>query len=116
MTGRRIMLLVAPALLAAGSLATGCSPGAAQSAPRTVDVHVRDLQFTPGEVTVSVGDTVRWTFDDGGMFHHVEATDDSFDSTILGTGTFSTTFTDAGTHSYACSIHPYMTGTVTVSE
>lgn len=116
MTGRRTMLLVASAVLAAGSLATGCSSGAAQSAPRTVDVDVRDLQFTPSEVAVSVGDTVRWTFDDGGMFHHVEATDHSFDSTIVGEGTFSVTFADAGTHPYACSIHPYMTGTVTVSE
>lgn len=115
MIGRRTMPLAAPVLLAAGLLATGCSPGA-PSAPRTVDVEIRDLQFVPGDVEVSVGDTVRWTFDDDGMFHHVEAADGSFDSEIVGEGTFSVTFAEAGTHSYACSIHPHMTGTVTVSE
>ncbi|MGF6823925.1 plastocyanin [Microbacterium sp. ZKA21] len=116
MIGRRTMPFAAPVLLAAGLLATGCSPTEASPAPRTVDVEIRDLQFVPGEVEVSVGDTVRWVFDDGGMFHHVEATDGSFDSEIVGEGMFSVTFSEAGTHPYACSIHPYMTGTVTVSE
>ncbi|ALJ21593.1 hypothetical protein AOA12_17520 [Microbacterium sp. No. 7] len=98
-----LTLLLAPAVLA------GC-------AGAVVEVGIRDLRFTPQEVTVRVGDTVRWRFDDEGLYHHVEADDASFDSDIVGEGTYDVTFTEPGTYPYACSVHPYMTGTVVVSE
>ncbi len=37
-----------------------------------------------------------------------------FDSGITGVGTFRHTFDRAGTYVYTCSVHRYMTGTVTV--
>lgn len=93
-------------------LSAGCSPGVT---PPAAVVEIQDLRFTPGSVTVPAGSAVEWRFDDGGLYHHVHADDGSFDSDIVGEGTYSATFDEAGTHTYACSIHPYMTGTVTVS-
>jgi plastocyanin len=73
------------------------------------------LRFEPADVTVAVGDTVTWTHD-GGLPHTVTATDGAFDSGELGNGdTFEFTTEEAGTLDYVCSIHPDMTGTVTVS-
>jgi plastocyanin len=93
-------------------LSAGCTTAAA--APAAV-VEIQDLRFTPQAVTVAPGSTVEWRFDDGGLYHHVHADDGSFDSDVVGEGTYSVTFDEVGTHPYVCSIHPYMTGTVTVS-
>jgi plastocyanin len=72
-------------------------------------------RFEPAEVTVAVGETVTWTHD-GGLPHTVTATDGAFDSGDLAGGdTFAFTAEEPGTIDYACSIHPEMTGTVTVS-
>jgi plastocyanin len=108
MTARRAALLAMPALIL---LAGGCA-GAAP-APSAV-VEIRDLRFAPDTVTVPAGGTVEWRFDDGGLYHHVQADDGSFESEIVGDGTFTVSFDRPGTHAYTCSIHPYMTGTVVV--
>ena len=100
--------MIAVAALLAPLTLTGC-------AQHVVEVAVRDLQFTPQDVIVEVGDTVRWRFDDDGLLHHVVADDGSFESPMSGTSTFEVVFTKPGTYPYSCSIHPYMTGTVIVS-
>ena len=47
--------------------------------------------------------------------HTVRATDGSFASKVLDTGErFSVTFAKPGEHAYFCSLHPMMTGKVTV--
>jgi plastocyanin len=72
-------------------------------------------RFEPAEVSVAVGDAVTWTHE-GGLPHTVTATDGAFDSgTLAGGDTFAFTPEEAGTFDYVCSIHPEMTGTVTVS-
>jgi len=73
--------------------------------------------FSPGSVTVPVNTTVKWT-NAGGMQHTVTST------TVPVNGTFNQTvnpgvsvclkFTSAGTFNYQCSLHPVMTGLVTV--
>lgn len=40
--------------------------------------------------------------------------DGKFDGQVAGGSTFSSTFMDAGTFTYFCSIHTTMTGTITV--
>ena len=78
------------------------------------EVTIADFAFDPGDLTVSVGDTVTWTNDDD-TDHTVTADDDGFDSGDLGGGdTFEQTFDEAGEFSYHCSIHSQMTGTITV--
>jgi plastocyanin len=77
------------------------------------DARISNFSFS-GPVTIHVGDTVRWTNQDG-TSHTVTADDGSFTSPSLGSqGTFSHTFNGPGTVNYHCAIHPSMQGTVTV--
>jgi plastocyanin len=70
--------------------------------------------FMPMTLTVAVGATVTWKFDDS-TAHTVAADDNSFTSPTLANGkTYTHTFTTAGTVKYHCSIHPFMTGTINV--
>jgi hypothetical protein len=72
--------------------------------------------FMPMTLTVAVGTTVTWKFDDS-TDHTVAADDKSFTSPPLGKGkTYTHTFNSAGTVKYHCSIHPFMTGTITVQK
>ncbi|MEU5841198.1 cupredoxin domain-containing protein [Rhodococcus sp. NPDC047139] len=91
--------------------ATSC---AGPPAGPDAEVVVRDVHFEPMNVTVPVGGTVRWTFDDGGVLHHV-GSDGEFDSGITADGSFEHTFDTPGVYEYHCSVHRYMTGTVTVT-
>jgi plastocyanin len=70
--------------------------------------------FSPSSITVSINTTVKWTNKDS-MAHTVTADDGTFDSgTVSAGGTYSHTFTKAGTFGYHCAIHSGMTGTVIV--
>jgi plastocyanin len=78
-------------------------------------VAVVDFAFQPGGVQVSAGGTVSWT-NNGESEHTVTASDGSFNSGTLSPGAgFSSTFSTPGTFSYNCTLHPEMTGTVTVT-
>ncbi len=106
MIGTRVRLATAVGALAAGLLIAGTAVAA------DGDVTISGFAFSPGTVTVSVGDTVTWTNNDG-VGH--TATGDGFDTgTISGGATASVTFDTAGTFAYHCSIHPQMNGTVVV--
>jgi plastocyanin len=80
---------------------------------KTTEVSIKNFAFNPGSVTISRGDTVRWTNMDS-TAHTV--TSMNFDSGRLEPGnSFEFTFTDPGTVEYHCSIHPaIMQGNVTV--
>jgi LPXTG-motif cell wall-anchored protein len=79
----------------------------------THDVVMRDIAFVPKTITVQVGDTITWTNEDSEP-HNAIANDDSFrTATIQQDETASATIDEAGTHTYFCSIHAGMKGTVT---
>lgn len=79
-----------------------------------VEVSIKDFSFNPESITVSAGDTVRWTNMDS-VDHTVSGP--SFESGILENGdSFEFLFTDPGVYDYSCSIHPSMKGTVTVEN
>ena len=72
-----------------------------------------DFAFSPATLTVPLGTTVRWVNATSAP-HTVTAA--GFDSgTIPAGGTYSRTFTQAGTFSYHCAFHPIMIGTIIVS-
>ncbi|MFO0753949.1 MAG: S-layer homology domain-containing protein [Thermodesulfovibrionales bacterium] len=98
-----------------------CLLMSAVSRAATVDVSMQDFSFSPQSITVSVGDTVRWTNNQG---THTATSgtncspDGTWDSGILAQSqSFSRTFTEAGTFPYFCSLHcgSGMTGTVVVN-
>jgi plastocyanin len=75
-------------------------------------VTIQSFTFSPASITVGVGGTVTWTNQDG-VAH--TATGTSFNTGNLNRGqSGSATFNQAGTFPYHCSIHPNMTGTVSV--
>lgn len=100
----------------------------------TAAVSIPDGAFDPGnadnaydplDLEVEVGTTVTWTNDDI-VAHTVTSgvaddsgaeADDIFDSGFVEPGeTFSHTFDEAGTFPYFCTPHPWMRGTVTVTQ
>ncbi|WP_067861407.1 cupredoxin domain-containing protein [Nocardia shimofusensis] len=94
----------------------GRAEPSAPAAAAAVTVNVDDMAFSPGNVTVRVGDTVTWTFADS-VPHSVQGIGDKamgINSPILTTGEWSYTFTVPGEYRYLCSLHPDMRGTVTV--
>jgi len=91
----------------------------AASAQDEMTVSIQDFFFDPGQLTVAPGTTVTWV-NEGQAPHTVTSTDGKeLDSATLQPGdTYSFTFEedDAGEdYAYQCTIHPEMTGSVTVS-
>ena len=73
-----------------------------------------NFAFSPATVTVSVGDTVTWTNHDNAP-HNATADDGSFSTPNINDGqSTSHRFTQQGTFSYICTIHPNMHGTILV--
>ena len=87
---------------------------AAQQKMESMEVKIDNFSFGPQELTVSAGTTVTWTNRDD-IPHTVVSTEKIFKSKVLDTDEkFSYKFEKAGTYPYFCSIHPKMTGKVTV--
>jgi LPXTG-motif cell wall-anchored protein len=77
-------------------------------------VTISDFHFTAATTTVHVGDAITWT-NDGPSAHTATANDGSFNTGTLNRGqSASHTFTQPGTYSYICTIHPFMHGTIVV--
>jgi plastocyanin len=69
--------------------------------------------FTPTNITVAVGGTVTWTNHDV-TAHTSTSTNGGWNASLAPGGVFSRAFPTAGTFDYRCTIHPTMSGTITV--
>jgi plastocyanin len=124
------VLVVVLALVAAGcgddavegattTTATGAPPEdtatteAATDEP-DVDVIIQGFAFNPAQLTVAVGDTIRWMNLDDGVSHTVTADDGTFAGSVTGSRSFRFTATDPGVYDYSCTIHPEMRATLIV--
>jgi len=99
------------------------------------NVTIQDFTFSPANVTVKMGSTVKWT-NNGPSSHTTTSDTGVWDSMALNAptsgggygggggsagGTFQFTFTQAGTYGYHCTLHPPsaypgFTGSVTVTQ
>lgn len=87
---------------------------AAETPAAAVNVTIDNFSFMPKEITVAKGTTVTWINHDD-VPHTVVNAAKVFRSKALDTDEqFSFTFTEAGTYSYFCSVHPVMSGKVIV--
>jgi plastocyanin len=78
---------------------------------------IKNFAFDPSALTVKAGTAVTWTNLDGAPHTIVSDTGSPapFSSDTLQTGaSYAFTFTQAGTYTYHCSIHPSMKGTIFV--
>lgn len=83
-----------------------------------VNVVIRSSKYMPAYLTVSQGTTVTWMNQD--TTAHTVTSDDMKNSVHFDSGTlqpgqsYSYTFSQMGTYTYHCAIHPDMTGSVNV--
>lgn len=113
MTAQRRTLLAACAALAL-ALPAGLVLSSAVRADVNNQVTIKTFAYGPKDITVPVGTTVTWINKDPEV-HTVVSKDKKFRSSALDTDdSFSFTFTEPGAYSFFCSLHPQMTGTVTV--
>ena len=90
------------ATTARGAAATGAGP-----------VAIHNFAFQPATLTAKVGDTITVTNQDN-TDHSLTANDGSFDTGVFSSGSKTIKLTKAGTFSFHCKIHSFMTGTITV--
>jgi plastocyanin len=103
-----VALLLGPvigAMLAFGAVA-------AQDATNVITID--NFTFSPKELTVAVGTTVKWVNHDD-IPHTVVEKKTTFRSKALDTDdSYSYTFTSAGAFDYFCGLHPHMVGQIIV--
>ncbi len=107
--GRRVVVSVKAT--SGGKTVTGSTSFTPRLA-RKITVVEKDLAFTPGTVTVSAGDIVRWVNRDA-FDHRVVIAGRDLGLQHAGV-TVSWTASGSGTVNYRCSIHPLMKGKVIV--
>jgi len=89
-------------------------PAAAPTDEKTVEVAISNFTFTPNELTIAPGTTVKWVNHDD-IPHLVAEKALAFKSQALDTNdSFSFTFTKPGEVEYFCVVHPHMTGKIIV--
>lgn len=96
---------------------SGTTGGTSASVVVTIGGMLGNQSYSPSPATVSKGQSVAWK--NGDTVAHTATQDGSggFDTGAIAPGATSApiTMATAGTLSYHCSIHPSMTGTLTVN-
>jgi plastocyanin len=115
-----LFVLLAFALLAFAHLSNATEsqvvPAVAPTDGKTVEVIISNFTFTPNELTIAPGTTVKWVNRDD-IPHLVAEKALAFKSQALDTNdSFSFTFTKPGDVEYFCVLHPHMTGKISVKS
>lgn len=100
------------------STSSSSGRSSSNSATAASSVTINNFAFSPASLTVKKGTTVTWTNKDSVAHTVVESdnqTGPSSDSLATGKA-YSFAYNTVGTFKYHCSIHPDMTGTVTVTQ
>lgn len=115
-----VCILVLAVLVIAGC-SNGASDGGSSSTPSDagtsagdVTIDEKDLAFSPANATVSTGDTVTFTNSDS-VPHNVEIDGEELGLQQPGESVTWTAPED-GSYPYLCTIHPSMTGQITVGS
>ena len=90
-------------------------PQMAASAPSGFTTTISSMAFSDPVITIKAGHTITW-FNKDSITHTVTSDQGMWDSgDILSGNSFSLTLKQPGTYSYHCSVHPFMTGSITVT-
>jgi plastocyanin len=83
-------------------------------ATATNAIAIQSFKFNPDHASAKAGATITVTNGDG-TDHSLTADDGSFDTGVFSGGTKTITLSKAGSFSYHCKIHNFMTGVIQVS-
>lgn len=85
-------------------------------AQQTAEVVIRDFRFTPAEITIEQGDSIRWTNREKRQYHSVwfEAAGEEESDYLFPEESYVKQFNEKGDFPYRCGPHPEMTGVVHV--
>ncbi|GAA1734438.1 multicopper oxidase domain-containing protein [Luedemannella helvata] len=110
---RRVLVIGAIALIMTALGAIVFAPKPAFAANHTI--NITGFAFSPDLLTVAPGDTVTFVNQEtDGTIHSIRG---DFTSPDLPPGaSFTVTISAAGTFSYYCGLHPYMTGTIVATS
>lgn len=112
--GGLVVLLIVGFMFFSGRNKTTTVPSETTANQTQNTVVIKDFAFTPESTTVKVGTTVTWENSDS-VEHSVVADDGTFETKVLAPGEKgSFTFSEAGSYTYHCGVHPSMTGTIVV--
>ena len=108
-------MVVALALVVLAPAVGAHERGAATSgATQVARVRIIDFAFRPRSLTIARGTVVRWV-NRGNRTHTTTSNTSLWNHTLAPDETFRRRFRRMGTFAYHCSIHPQMTGTITVT-
>jgi plastocyanin len=80
-------------------------------------VTIKNMAFSPANLTIKAGDTVTWVNEDGPSHSAWESANNSFDTGLLSTGqSAALTFANAGSFNYRCRPHGNMRASITITN
>jgi plastocyanin len=111
---RSALQLSATAVVSLAFAGTAASTSQLKTAPKEYVITMQIVGFDPQALTVKSGDRVTWVNKD--LFPHTATADDkAFDShSVAPEATWTFVAAKPGTHTYICTFHPTMKGTVQV--
>ena len=106
--GLLLALLLTPGIFSPAAMADG-------------DAHlviIKDFKFSPQELTIKQGDTIRWENHEKRQYHSVwfEASGEEEPDYFFPEEFFARSFDSSGTFPYRCGPHPRMTGVIHVTD
>ena len=116
---RKMFLGVAVFVLLAGASCGGGDDNGKKATtstaggPAAASIEGQGTTWEPDEVTVKAGEVVEWVVD-GSIVHDLQG-DEGVSHKAASNFTVRHTYDKPGTYAYSCTIHPGMTGTVTVT-
>jgi plastocyanin len=109
-----VVVLASPGAAPVGPAGGGTGTGGSGATAKTHDVSIGASGFSPSSLTITAGDSIRWTNQDTSP-HSATGDDHSWMSPTLTNGkSFARAFAAKGTVSYHCHIHHEMTASVNV--
>jgi len=80
------------------------------------NIEIKNFTFIPEKITIKKGTKVVWTNKDNAP-HQIVSDQSVFKGNVLQEGeNYSFTFTNSGTYTYNCGIHPNMKGEILVEK
>jgi plastocyanin len=105
-----------PSVIPPPAKPVAAKPSVAKAVARVRRTTIKNISYLQPKISIAVGTTVEWTNSDP-LLHSVTAADKSFNSGLIQPGkTYRHTFTKAGTFNFYCMPHPFMKGTIVVTE